>query len=66
MYLDLERMFPIRDAASARFMQFKAHCLLRAGIIDREQKAQVDEAAAIVLIREAGKPLDACDIRAAA
>ncbi len=53
MGLLLDRIFPIRDAASARFMQVKAHCLLRAGVITRAQKAQVDEAAANALMQAA-------------
>ena len=65
MALLLERIFPIRDAASARFMQVKAHCLLRAGIIDRAHKALVDEAAADALMQAADGMLP-CEMKRAA
>ncbi len=46
----LRAIFPINDAASARFAQYKAMCLLNAGAISREQKALVDDVAADVLM----------------
>jgi hypothetical protein len=48
--VDLQAVFPIDDAASARFMHYKALCLLRAGVISREQKRAVDDAVADALM----------------
>jgi hypothetical protein len=54
VYVDLNAIFPIHDAASAHFMQFKAHCLLRAGIISAAQKSEVDAAAARAIMQAFG------------
>ena len=43
--LDLDIIFPIRDAASASFMALKADCLLQAGIIDDRERQQVQSRA---------------------
>ena len=40
--VNLELLFPIRDAASASFMSFKADCLLDAGIITERDKQWVE------------------------
>jgi hypothetical protein len=39
--LDLELIFPIRDKPSALFMELKADCLLKAGIIDERERRWV-------------------------
>jgi hypothetical protein len=36
--VNLEPIFPIKDAPSASFMSFKANCLLGAGIITEAKK----------------------------
>ena len=43
--LDLDLIFPIKDAASAWLMSFKADCLHRAGVIsERERQAVLAKA----------------------
>ena len=37
--LDLDTLFPIEDAASARLMLVKASCLRKAGVIDEAETA---------------------------
>jgi hypothetical protein len=49
MPLDLNRLFPIKDLPSARLMKLKAHCLFRAGVLSREERAQVEEKAKFYL-----------------
>lgn len=39
--LDLELIFPIHDGPSALFMELKADCLLKAGIINEQEKQWV-------------------------
>lgn len=39
--IDLELIFPVSDAASARFMALKADCLHRAGIITDLQRQEI-------------------------
>lgn len=39
--LDLNSLFPIKDAASARLMLIKARCLLEARLIDQADAAAV-------------------------
>jgi hypothetical protein len=45
MTVDLNRIFPIEDAPSARLMKLKAMCLLHAGVVSAEEKAKVEEKA---------------------
>ena len=40
--VNLELIFPIKDAPSASFMSFKANCLLDAGIITEAEKQWVE------------------------
>ena len=40
--VNLELLFPIKDAPSASFMSFKADCLLEAGIITERDKQWVE------------------------
>jgi hypothetical protein len=40
--LDMEIIFPIKDAVSAALMAVKADCLRRAGVISEQQKQCVD------------------------
>jgi ABC-type sugar transport system ATPase subunit len=40
--LDMEIIFPIKDAVSAALMAVKAGCLRRAGVISEQQKQCVD------------------------
>jgi len=40
--INLELLFPIKDALSASFMSFKADCLLEAGIITECDKQWVE------------------------
>jgi hypothetical protein len=40
--VNLELIFPIKDAPSASFMSLKANCLLDAGIITEAQKQWVE------------------------
>jgi hypothetical protein len=40
--VNLELIFPIKDAPSASFMSLKASCLLDAGIISEGEKQWVD------------------------
>ena len=40
--VNLELIFPIKDAPSASFMSFKASCLRDAGIITESEKQWVD------------------------
>jgi hypothetical protein len=40
--VNLELIFPIKDAPSASFMSFKASCLRDAGIITESEKHWVD------------------------
>jgi hypothetical protein len=42
MQLDIDLIFPIRDAASAELMTLKAACLWNAGVIDARQKKMVE------------------------
>ena len=42
--VNLELIFPIKDAPSASFMSFKANCLRDAGIITESEKQWVDGA----------------------
>ena len=47
--LDLARIFPMQDAASARLMIIKAECLRSAGLISEATKRTVlDRAKAII------------------
>jgi hypothetical protein len=39
--VDFDRIFPIRDEASAWFMSFKAECLCRAGIVSESERRNV-------------------------
>jgi hypothetical protein len=45
MQFDVELIFPIRDAASAKLMTLKAACLSNAGIIDARQRKIVEQRA---------------------
>jgi hypothetical protein len=47
--LDLDRIFPIPDAPSARLMKLKAHCLYRAGILSGTQRQAIARRADQVL-----------------
>jgi hypothetical protein len=40
--LDMEAIFPIKDAASAALMAIKADCLRKAGVISDQEKQWVD------------------------
>jgi hypothetical protein len=40
--LDMESIFPIKDAASAALMTIKADCLHKAGVISHDEKQWVD------------------------
>ena len=40
--LDIEAIFPITDAASAALMAIKADCLRKAGVINDQERQQVD------------------------
>jgi hypothetical protein len=51
MLLDMNRLFPISDASSARLMRLKALCLHRAGILTDGQRAAVTRQASEVLAR---------------
>ena len=50
--VNLELIFPIKDAPSASFMSFKANCLLDAGIITEGEKQWVDARVLSVLAGE--------------
>ena len=43
--LDMETIFPIKDAASAALMALKADCLHKAGIITQREERWVDSRA---------------------
>ncbi len=45
MQLDLDLIFPIRDAASAELMTVKAACLCNAGVICARQKKIIEQRA---------------------
>ncbi len=45
MRLNVDLIFPIRDAASAELMTVKAACLRNAGVIDARQKKIVEQRA---------------------
>jgi hypothetical protein len=47
--VNLELIFPIKDAQSASFMSFKANCLLGAGIITEAEKQWVEQRVLSVL-----------------
>jgi hypothetical protein len=47
--LDMDRIFPIPDAPSARLMKLKAHCLYRAGILSEKQRQAIARRADQVL-----------------
>jgi hypothetical protein len=51
MPLDMNRIFPISDAPSARLMRLKALCLYRAGVLTEGQRAAVTRQASEVLTR---------------
>jgi hypothetical protein len=40
--LDVEAIFPIKDAASAALMAIKVDCLRKAGVISDQEKQWVD------------------------
>ena len=50
--VNLELIFPIKDAPSASFMSFKASCLRDAGIITEGEKQWVDARVFSVLAGE--------------
>ena len=50
--VNLELIFPIKDAPSASFMSFKASCLRDAGIITETEKHWVDARVLSVLAGE--------------
>jgi hypothetical protein len=50
--VNLELIFPIKDAPSASFMSFKASCLRDAGIITESEKHWVDARVLAVLAGE--------------
>jgi hypothetical protein len=50
--VNVELIFPIKDAPSACFMSFKASCLLDAGIITQGEKQWVDARVLSVLADE--------------
>jgi hypothetical protein len=50
--VNLELIFPIKDAPSASFMSFKANCLRDAGIITESEKHWVDARVLSVLAGE--------------
>jgi hypothetical protein len=50
--VNLELIFPIKDAPSASFMSFKASCLRDAGIITEDEKQWVDARVLSVLAGE--------------
>jgi hypothetical protein len=58
--VNLELIFPIKDAPSASFMSFKASCLRDAGIITESEKHWVDARVLSVLAGEttAARPSD--------
>jgi hypothetical protein len=47
--LDLDRLFPMEDAPSARLMKLKAFCLLRAGVLTAEEEAAIRQKAEAIL-----------------
>jgi hypothetical protein len=49
MQLDLDLIFPMREASSAELMTLKAACLSRAGIINARQKKIVEQRAQMFL-----------------
>ena len=58
--VNLELIFPIKDAPSASFMSFKASCLRDAGIITETEKHWVDARVLSVLAaNERSKATDA-------
>ena len=66
--VNLELIFPIKDAPSASFMSFKASCLRDAGIITEDEKQWVDARVLCLLIaqqrsRRALGPLQTRNIR---
>lgn len=54
--LDMELIFPIRDAPSAQFMSLKAECLQSAGLISKSEERAVLGKAAKALTASNGKP----------
>ena len=50
--VNLELIFPIKDAPSASFMSFKANCLHDAGVITESEKQWVDAKVLSVLAGE--------------
>jgi hypothetical protein len=50
-HLDLERIFPIKDEASARLLMLKADCLRAAGVINESECQTVIARARAVLDR---------------
>ena len=50
--VNLELIFPIKDAPSASFMSFKANCLRDAGIITESEKQWVDARVLSILAGE--------------
>jgi hypothetical protein len=50
--VNLEQIFPIKDAPSASFLSYKASCLLHAGIITEGEKQWVDARVLSVLAGE--------------
>ena len=63
--VNLELIFPIKDAPSASLMSFKASCLLDAGIITEGEKQWVDARVLSVLAGEmiAARSVTALSIR---
>ena len=61
--LDLDLVFPARDAASAELMRLKADCLYAAGIIDAPERRRVHARCAAVSVESAieawGRPMKA-------
>jgi hypothetical protein len=43
--LDLDRIFPMKNLASARLMKLKALCLFRAGVLSEEEMVAIREKA---------------------
>ena len=50
--VNLELIFPIKDAPSASFMSFKASCLRDAGVITESEKQWVDARVLSILAGE--------------
>jgi hypothetical protein len=51
MQLNLDQVFPISDAPSARLMKLKALCLFRAGVVSAAERTAVERRAEAVLNR---------------